>query len=75
MQHGGTLNSRRVAGLLVRLVEGEERREALNHPQGVLLQNWGGTVHNCTVTCMVFKAKASDIRKNVVFRLDEFQGH
>ncbi|GFX29411.1 uncharacterized protein TNCV_3997871 [Trichonephila clavipes] len=32
-QHGGTLNSRRAASPLVRLVEGEERREAPDHPR------------------------------------------
>ncbi|GFW72535.1 uncharacterized protein TNCV_3797631 [Trichonephila clavipes] len=31
-RHGGTLNSRRAANLLVRLVEGEERWEASDHP-------------------------------------------
>ncbi|GFV57274.1 hypothetical protein TNCV_2822911 [Trichonephila clavipes] len=30
--HGGTLNSRRAASPLVRLVEGEERWEASDHP-------------------------------------------
>ncbi|GFV41978.1 uncharacterized protein TNCV_2751591 [Trichonephila clavipes] len=37
--HGGTLNSRRAASPLVRLVEREERWEAPDHPQGVLPQN------------------------------------
>ncbi|GFV49662.1 hypothetical protein TNCV_1959701 [Trichonephila clavipes] len=32
-RHGGTLNSRRAASALVRLVEGEERWEASDHPQ------------------------------------------
>ncbi|GFY11828.1 uncharacterized protein TNCV_1530201 [Trichonephila clavipes] len=40
LRHGGTLNSRRAASPLVRFVEGEERWEAPNHPQGVLPQNW-----------------------------------
>ncbi|GFV48315.1 uncharacterized protein TNCV_667171 [Trichonephila clavipes] len=42
-RHGSSLTSHRAASPLVRLVEGEERREAPNHPQGVLSQNWGGT--------------------------------
>ncbi|GFV31676.1 uncharacterized protein TNCV_2189891 [Trichonephila clavipes] len=37
--HGGTLNSRRAASSLVRLVEGGDRWEAPDHPQGVLAQN------------------------------------
>ncbi|GFW37966.1 hypothetical protein TNCV_4631671 [Trichonephila clavipes] len=32
LRHGGTLNSRRAASPLVRLVEREERWEALDHP-------------------------------------------
>ncbi|GFW68576.1 uncharacterized protein TNCV_529311 [Trichonephila clavipes] len=35
-RRGGALNSRRAANPLVRLVEGEERWETLDHPQGVL---------------------------------------
>ncbi|GFU06306.1 uncharacterized protein TNCV_4765991 [Trichonephila clavipes] len=35
-RHEGTLNSRRAASPLLRLVEGEERWEAPDHPQGVL---------------------------------------
>ncbi|GFW43094.1 hypothetical protein TNCV_1474891 [Trichonephila clavipes] len=41
---------------LVKLVEGEERWEAPDYPQGVLPRYWGGTEQNCTVTCMVLKA-------------------
>ncbi|GFT75065.1 hypothetical protein TNCV_2244481 [Trichonephila clavipes] len=41
--------------ILVRLVEGEERWETSDHPQGVPPQNWGGTEQN-------FKAKANDRR-------------
>ncbi|GFS62225.1 uncharacterized protein TNCV_477441 [Trichonephila clavipes] len=63
LRHGGTLNSRRAASPLVRLVEGEERWEAPGH-QGVLPLSWGGTEQNRTVTCMVLKAKANDRRKN-----------
>ncbi|GFY13990.1 transposable element Tcb2 transposase [Trichonephila clavipes] len=38
-RHGGTLNSRRAASPPVRLVGGEEKWEASDHPQGVLPQN------------------------------------
>ncbi|GFV77207.1 uncharacterized protein TNCV_444371 [Trichonephila clavipes] len=60
LRHGGTLNSRRAAGLLVWLVEGEERWESSDHPQSVLPLNWGGTEPNRTVTYMVLKATAND---------------
>ncbi|GFV94581.1 uncharacterized protein TNCV_3826481 [Trichonephila clavipes] len=61
-RHGGTPNSRRATSPLVRLVEGEERWDTPDHPQGVFPQNWGKTVLNRSVTCMVFKAKANDMR-------------
>ncbi|GFW01949.1 uncharacterized protein TNCV_1148291 [Trichonephila clavipes] len=51
-RHGGTLNSRRAASPLVRLVEKEDRWEAPDHPQGVLPKNWGGTEQNRTFTYM-----------------------
>ncbi|GFV14099.1 uncharacterized protein TNCV_525751 [Trichonephila clavipes] len=73
-RHGGTLNSRRVASFLVRLVKGEERWEVSDHPQGVLPQNWGGTEKNRTVTCMVLKAKANDRCKNLAHSRDELRG-
>ncbi|GFW28335.1 uncharacterized protein TNCV_4640021 [Trichonephila clavipes] len=60
--HGGTLNSRRAASPLVRLVEGEERWEAPDHLQGVLPLNWDETELNRCVTCMVLKATANDRR-------------
>ncbi|GFT72524.1 hypothetical protein TNCV_973901 [Trichonephila clavipes] len=41
-RHGGTLNSRRAASPLKRLVEEEVRWEAPDHLQCVLPQNWGG---------------------------------
>ncbi|GFV12186.1 uncharacterized protein TNCV_1536831 [Trichonephila clavipes] len=50
VRHEGTLNSRRAANPLVRLVEGEERLEASDHPQRVLPLNWGGIEPNRTVT-------------------------
>ncbi|GFT84736.1 uncharacterized protein TNCV_2767421 [Trichonephila clavipes] len=60
--HGGPLNSHRAASPLVKLVEGEERSEVLDHLQGVLPQNWGGIEPNRIVTCMVLKAMANDRR-------------
>ncbi|GFY20111.1 uncharacterized protein TNCV_2148041 [Trichonephila clavipes] len=54
----GTLNSRRAASPLVRLMEGEERWETPDHLQGVLPQNWGGTEPKRT--CMVLKATNND---------------
>ncbi|GFV31859.1 uncharacterized protein TNCV_3790691 [Trichonephila clavipes] len=71
-QHGGTLNSRRAASPLMRLVE--EKWVTPDHPQGVLPQNWGGTEQNHTVTCMLLKAKANDKRKNLALHRDEFRG-
>ncbi|GFX16857.1 hypothetical protein TNCV_2518351 [Trichonephila clavipes] len=53
---------RRAVSPLVRLVEGEERLEAPNHPKGVLPQSWGGTDPKRTVTCMMLKATANDRR-------------
>ncbi|GFT47072.1 uncharacterized protein TNCV_3747301 [Trichonephila clavipes] len=72
-QHGGTLNIRRPASSLVRLVEGEERWEASDHPQSVLPLNWGGTKPNRTVTCMVLEATAND-RRHLALCHDEFCG-
>ncbi|PRD27058.1 UNVERIFIED_CONTAM: hypothetical protein NCL1_36380 [Trichonephila clavipes] len=71
--HGGTLNSRRAASPLVRLVEGKERLEASDHPQSVLPLNWGGTEPNRTVTCMVLKATDND-RRHLALCHDEFRG-
>ncbi|GFV78392.1 uncharacterized protein TNCV_95491 [Trichonephila clavipes] len=68
-----TLNSRRAASPLARLVEGEERREASDHPQSVLPPNWGGIEPNRTVTCMVLKATAND-RRHLALCHDEFRG-
>ncbi|GFU57745.1 uncharacterized protein TNCV_3638951 [Trichonephila clavipes] len=72
-RHGGTLSSRRAASLLVRLVEGDERWEASNHPQGVLFQKWGETKLNRSVACMVLKATAND-RRHSALSYDEFHG-
>ncbi|GFW97249.1 uncharacterized protein TNCV_4784631 [Trichonephila clavipes] len=63
LRHGVTLNSHRAASLLVRLVEGEKRWEAPDHPQGVLPHNWNGMKPNNTITCLVLKAKTDDRRK------------
>ncbi|GFV68217.1 uncharacterized protein TNCV_1874991 [Trichonephila clavipes] len=73
-RHGGNLNSRRAASPFVRLEEREERWEAPDYSQRVLSQNWGETEQNRTVTCMVFKAKANDTRKNIVLHRYEFRG-
>ncbi|GFS55117.1 uncharacterized protein TNCV_2441871 [Trichonephila clavipes] len=72
-RHGGTLNIRRAASPLVRLVEGKERREASDHPQSILPLKWGGTELNLTVTCMVLRATAND-RRHLAFCLKEFRG-
>ncbi|GFX06079.1 uncharacterized protein TNCV_446541 [Trichonephila clavipes] len=66
-----TLNSRRAASPLVRMVEGEERWEAT--PQGVLPLNWGETELNRSVTCMVLKAMDND-RHRLTLCHDEFRG-
>ncbi|GFU48550.1 uncharacterized protein TNCV_1439261 [Trichonephila clavipes] len=70
----GSLNSRQVASLLARLVDGVEMWVAPAQPQGVLSKNWGGTERNPTVTCMVFKAKDNDGRKNLALGCDGFCG-
>ncbi|GFW39290.1 peroxidasin-like protein [Trichonephila clavipes] len=58
VRHGGTLNSRRAASPLVRLVKGK---------------NWGETELNRSVTCMVFKATAND-KRHLALCHDEFRG-
>ncbi|GFW29081.1 uncharacterized protein TNCV_2356391 [Trichonephila clavipes] len=62
LRHWGTLNSRRAASHLMRLVEEEERWEAPDHPQGFLPQNWGETELNRSIPCMVLKATANNSR-------------
>ncbi|GFT12504.1 uncharacterized protein TNCV_5093211 [Trichonephila clavipes] len=68
----GTLNRRRAASPLVRLVEREERWKASDHPQSDLPLNWGGIEPNRSVTCMVLKVTAND-RRNLAFGHDEFR--
>ncbi|GFV58362.1 uncharacterized protein TNCV_2556061 [Trichonephila clavipes] len=68
-----TLNSRRAASSLVRLVERGKRWKAPDHSQGVLPQNWGETELNHSVTCMVLKATDND-RRHLAFCNDEFRG-
>ncbi|GFX53572.1 uncharacterized protein TNCV_2326871 [Trichonephila clavipes] len=63
----------RAASPLVRLVEGKEKQEALDHPQGVLPLNWGETELNHSVTCMVLKATAND-RIHLALSHEEFRG-
>ncbi|GFT11451.1 zinc finger protein [Trichonephila clavipes] len=72
-RHRGTLNNRRVASPLVRLVEGEDRWEASDHPQSVLPPNRGGIEPNRTVTCMELKATANN-RRHLALCHDEFRG-
>ncbi|GFV43161.1 uncharacterized protein TNCV_1574071 [Trichonephila clavipes] len=69
-----TLNSRQNASPFLRLVEAEERWEAIDYPQGILSQNWGGTEKNRTFIYLVLTAKANDMRKNLVLSRDEFRG-
>ncbi|GFW99968.1 hypothetical protein TNCV_3079651 [Trichonephila clavipes] len=38
--------------------------------KGLLPRNWGGTEQNRTVTCMLVKAKANDMRKNLALVCD-----
>ncbi|GFU66854.1 uncharacterized protein TNCV_894901 [Trichonephila clavipes] len=71
-RYGSTLNSRRAASPLVRLVEGEERWDAPHYPQGVLPQNWDETELNRSVTCMVLEAKAND-RRHLALCHDKFR--
>ncbi|GFV12303.1 hypothetical protein TNCV_1537981 [Trichonephila clavipes] len=59
LRHRDTLNNHRAASLLVRLVKGEERWEAPDHPQRVLPHNWSGMKPNNTITCLVLKAKTT----------------
>ncbi|GFW69873.1 uncharacterized protein TNCV_1403261 [Trichonephila clavipes] len=72
-RHAGTLNSRRAASPLVRLVEEEERWEATDHPQGDLPQNWGETELNHSVTYKMLKATAND-RRHLALCHDKFLG-
>ncbi|GFU72761.1 hypothetical protein TNCV_3686931 [Trichonephila clavipes] len=58
----------------MRLVEQEERWEASDHSQGVLLQNWVETDLNRSVTCIMLKATDND-RRHLALCNDEFHGH
>ncbi|GFX47552.1 hypothetical protein TNCV_3015711 [Trichonephila clavipes] len=58
--HGGTLTSHRATRLLV--WKGKRGGRTLTLPQGVLLQNWGETELNRTVTCMVLRVTVDDRR-------------
>ncbi|GFX23452.1 cullin-4A [Trichonephila clavipes] len=72
-RHGGTLNSRQAASPLMRLVEGEERWEIPERPQGILPQNWDETELNRSVTFMVLKTTVND-RCHLARCHDEFRG-
>ncbi|GFW96961.1 uncharacterized protein TNCV_4801741 [Trichonephila clavipes] len=63
LRHEGTLNSRRAAIPILNLVEGEERWEVPDYPQGVLLQNRGGIEPNRTVIYIVLKTTVNDRSK------------
>ncbi|GFT57211.1 hypothetical protein TNCV_1692191 [Trichonephila clavipes] len=67
------LRHRRAASSLVRLVAGEERWVAPDHPQDVLPQNWGGTEQNRAVTCLVLKTNVNERCKNLALRRNEFR--
>ncbi|GFW91489.1 transposable element Tcb2 transposase [Trichonephila clavipes] len=70
-RHGCTLQNRRPASPLVRLVEGKQRSEALALSRVfVLPQNWGGIELNHTVNFMVLKA----IPNNRPFTMMNFLG-
>ncbi|GFU57555.1 uncharacterized protein TNCV_3637181 [Trichonephila clavipes] len=73
LRHGGTLNSRRAASPIVRLVERQERWGSLTNPGCVLPPNWGGTEQNRIVTCMVLKTTANDRRKSLALCRDKFR--
>ncbi|GFX73461.1 uncharacterized protein TNCV_3402721 [Trichonephila clavipes] len=62
VKHRGTLNSLRVTRPHVRLVGGEEKWVALDHPQSILPQNWIGTKENSIVICLLLKATVNDNR-------------
>ncbi|GFW63208.1 hypothetical protein TNCV_581481 [Trichonephila clavipes] len=71
--HSAFAASRRAGSPLVRLVEGEERWEAMTTP-GYSYPNRGGIEENRTVNCMVLKAKANNRRKSLILNRDEFRG-
>ncbi|GFU01127.1 uncharacterized protein TNCV_2834941 [Trichonephila clavipes] len=71
--HGSTLNSRRAASPLVRLVQEEEKWEAPDYLQGVLPQIWGETEPNHSVTCMILIATVVN-RRHLALCHDEFRG-
>ncbi|GFV84747.1 uncharacterized protein TNCV_4297291 [Trichonephila clavipes] len=73
-RYGGTLNSRRVASPVMRLVKGEESWEDPEYPQDVLFQNWGETEQNHSVTCMVLKATANNNRRHLALLHEEIHG-
>ncbi|GFX42448.1 hypothetical protein TNCV_1520121 [Trichonephila clavipes] len=72
---GDTRNSHQAASPLVRLVEREERWEAPHLPQDVPSQNWDRTELNRTVSCMVLKSTANDMRTTSPGILNLFPVH
>ncbi|GFV31761.1 uncharacterized protein TNCV_2098201 [Trichonephila clavipes] len=73
-QHEGTLNSRRSASSLGRLVEGKERWEIPDLSQGVLSQNWGGNEPKRTLSCMLLKSMTNYKHTNQSFAIMNFVG-
>ncbi|GFX48769.1 uncharacterized protein TNCV_3479531 [Trichonephila clavipes] len=71
-RHDGTLNSRRDASPLVRLVEGEERSGSPRlHIQCVLPQNWNRIEQNRTASCSKLRLTTG---VNVVLCRNVFRG-
>ncbi|GFV94325.1 uncharacterized protein TNCV_2267791 [Trichonephila clavipes] len=70
--HGGTLNSCQTTSPLIRMVGEEERCEIPDHPQDGLPQNWGKTMLNRSVTCMILKAAANG-RRHIALCHDEIR--
>ncbi|GFS82162.1 hypothetical protein TNCV_250211 [Trichonephila clavipes] len=68
----GTLNSRRAASPLVRLVEGGEMLLATSRAPPPL--NCDKMEQNRSVICMAIKANAYGRRKNLARHRDEFRG-
>ncbi|GFY35586.1 uncharacterized protein TNCV_196861 [Trichonephila clavipes] len=73
-QQGSTLNSRRAASPLVRLVEGKERWEAPDFPLGCSPSKLGrNQAKNRIVTCMVLVATTNERRNKLPIYCNEFR--
>ncbi|GFV71812.1 hypothetical protein TNCV_4868961 [Trichonephila clavipes] len=69
-----TLNGRRVASPLVRLVEGEEKSEAPDHPRVFSLKIGMESSKIVLSPAWCSKAKANDRRRNLAPSREEFRG-